>query len=353
MTEITISASRTYSVRIGTNLLEQCGEAVRSISEKAQKAAIITDDIVYELYGRRVEESLRRVGFQTFSFVFPHGEEQKNLDTYAAAQNFLAEHRVSRGDIIIALGGGVSGDLAGFTAATYMRGIPYVQIPTTVLAAVDSSVGGKTAVNLNRGKNLCGCFYQPELVLCDCSTFSTLPPEVFRDGCAEVIKYGVLGGGEFFAGLEQTPAEEQIEGMVAHCVSMKGDLVCKDEFDRGYRQLLNLGHTVGHAIEVCSDFQISHGKAVAAGMAIMARSARKQGICDPEVPERIVALLKKYSLPCETAFSAEELYQAACADKKITGGTVCIVVPEAIGKCVLKTIKTEELFDWISMGLCV
>ena len=183
------------------------------------------------------------------TFPYPGGEHCKTLATYAALLDFLAAHRLSRSDLIVALGGGVTGDLAGFAAATYQRGIPFVQVPTTLLAAVDSSVGGKTAVNLASGKNQVGCFYQPSLVLCDPDTLRTLPPEEYRNGCAEVIKYAVLRSEPFFSELRTAPVSAQVEHVIATCVSMKRDLVAADEFDRGSRQLLNLGHSFGHAVE--------------------------------------------------------------------------------------------------------
>lgn len=219
------------------------------------------------LYAARLEASLTRAGFRVVTFTYPGGEHCKTLATYTALLDFLAAHRLSRSDLIVALGGGVTGDLAGFAAATYQRGIPFVQVPTTLLAAVDSSVGGKTAVNLDSGKNQVGCFYQPSLVLCDPDTLRTLPPEEYRNGCAEVIKYAVLRSAPFFDELRAQPVSAQVGHVIATCVGMKRDLVVADEFDRGSRQLLNLGHTFGHAVEACSGYTVPHGCGVAIGMA--------------------------------------------------------------------------------------
>lgn len=210
-------------------------------------------------------------------FVFPHGEQHKNLNTYGQALNFLCDRRFTRSDLIIALGGGVVGDLAGFTAATYQRGIAYIQVPTTLLSMVDSSVGGKTAVDLDSGKNQAGCFYQPALVLCDPALLETLPDAEYRAGCAEIIKTAVLFSPELFQQLKTTPIREQFEPVIAACVGMKRNVVQNDEFDRGQRALLNLGHTIGHAVEACSNFTILHGEGVAIGLAAITRARRGKG----------------------------------------------------------------------------
>ncbi|MBQ3103263.1 MAG: 3-dehydroquinate synthase [Oscillospiraceae bacterium] len=350
MKTVHVKASREYDVLIGAGLLGRCGELIAGV-HKPCTAAIITDDTVNALYGDTVERSLTSAGYRVVRFVFPHGEESKNLMTFAAAQNFLAENRLSRTDLVVALGGGVAGDLAGFVAATYLRGIRFVQIPTTLLAAVDSSVGGKTAVDLPAGKNLCGCFSQPSLVICDYETLSTLPEETFADGCAEVVKYGVLADAALFAFLEEKGVGGEEESVITNCVSIKRDVVAADEFDHGERQKLNLGHTVGHAIEQRSNFGVSHGSAVAMGMGIIARAAAKRGLCAQEVPQRIEALLEKMHLPVRTAYSAEELLEAAMRDKKIRGGTIELVVPREIGKCELYKIDVADLAAWIQEGL--
>ena len=350
MNTVTVNASRKYDVLIGAGLLDRCGELIAAVHAPCV-AAIITDDTVNALYGDRVEKSLAAAGYRVVRFVFPHGDENKNLMTFAAAQNFLAENRLSRTDLVVALGGGVVGDLAGFVAATYLRGIRFVQIPTTLLAAVDSSVGGKTAVDLPAGKNLCGCFSQPSLVICDYETLSTLPKETFADGCAEVVKYGVLADADLFSALEEKGVYGEEEVVITRCVSIKRDVVCADEFDNGERQKLNLGHTVGHAIEQNSNFTVSHGSAVAMGMAIIARAAAGRGLCADYVPQRVEALLEKLHLPTRTEYDAEELLSAAMRDKKIRGAAIDLVVPRDIGKCELMKIGVEELSAWIREGL--
>lgn len=349
MKTVHIDASRSYDVRIGRGLLDDCG---RQIAERVRcaSAAVVADDTVYALYGERVCASLEAAGRRTVCYVFPHGEKSKNLLEYAKILNFLAENRVTRADALIALGGGVTGDLAGFAAATYQRGIPFVQVPTTLLAAVDSSVGGKTAVNLASGKNQVGCFYQPSLVLCDPDTLRTLSPEEYRNGCAEVIKYAVLRSEPFFDALRAEPVSAQVEHVIATCVGMKRDLVAADEFDRGSRQLLNLGHSFGHAVEKCSDYAVPHGCGVAIGMAIIARAAAKRGICTDDTCAQILALLRQYGLPTETAFTRDALTDAARSDKKIADGKLHLIVPERIGHCRIETIPAADIPAWLADG---
>ena len=349
MKTVHIDASKSYDVRIGRGLLDDCG---RQIAERVRcaSAAVVADDTVYALYGERVCASLEAAGIRTVCYVFPHGEKSKNLLEYAKILNFLAENRVTRADALIALGGGVTGDLGGFAAATYLRGIPFVQLPTTLLAAVDSSVGGKTAVDLPAGKNLAGAFYQPELVLCDLDTLDSLPREIFRDGCAEVIKYAVLGSRELFALLADIPSGKGLEEVTARCVEMKRDFVQSDELDRGARQMLNLGHTFGHAVEASSRFTLSHGKSVAIGMAMILRAACSRGLCSAETRDAVIALLQRYGLPTECPYPADMLLGALSADKKIFGTRLNLVVPTDIGACRLLPVGVDELSGWLRDG---
>ena len=349
MKTVHIDASKSYDVRIGRGLLDDCG---RQIAERVRcaSAAVVADDTAYALYGERVCASLEAAGVRTVCYVFPHGEKSKNLLEYAKILNFLAENRVTRADALIALGGGVTGDLGGFAAATYLRGIPFVQLPTTLLAAVDSSVGGKTAVDLPAGKNLAGAFYQPELVLCDLDTLDSLPREIFLDGCAEVIKYAVLGSRELFALLADIPSGKGLEEVTARCVEMKRDFVQSDELDRGARQMLNLGHTFGHAVEASSRFTLSHGKSVAIGMAMILRAACSRGLCSAETRDAVIALLQRYGLPTECPYPADMLLGALSADKKIFGTRLNLVVPTDIGACRLLPVGVDELSGWLRDG---
>lgn len=349
MRTIRVEAGKGYDVLIGRGLLAEAGRLIAEHIGKC-RVAVISDDVVFELYGEALCGALSGHGLETVSFAFPHGEQQKTLETYGNIVNFLCGNRLTRTDAVIALGGGVAGDMAGFAAATYQRGIRLVQIPTTLLAMVDSSVGGKTAVDLPEGKNQVGCFYQPDLVICDPDTLSTLPKEEYLCGCAEVIKYAVLGSAELFERLEARHISEQEEQVIADCVAMKSEIVEEDEFDTGRRRLLNLGHTFGHAVEKCSGYGTLHGQAVAAGTAIMARAALAKGYCGKEACSRIVSLLERYGLPVSTEFTADELSDAARNDKKLTGTVMHLIVPEDIGRCRIEAVPAGELRQWLVAG---
>ncbi|MBP3305294.1 MAG: 3-dehydroquinate synthase [Oscillospiraceae bacterium] len=350
MKTITVSASKNYDVKIGAGLLPSLGAETAAVC-KVGTAAIISDSTVWPLYGKAAKESLENAGYRVVSYVFPAGEASKCGATYLAILNFLAQSHVTRSDCVIALGGGVVGDISGFAAATFLRGVAYIQVPTTLLAAVDSSVGGKTAIDLEAGKNLAGAFYQPQLVLCDTDTLHSLPVDIFQDGCAEVIKYGVLYDPVLFAHLTEKGLDFDRESVIARCVELKRDVVMEDEFDTGARQKLNLGHTIGHGVEARSNFTVSHGKAVAIGMAIVCRAAVKYGICSAGTRDQIRETIQKFGLPCSTEHSAQELYESALSDKKRAGGTVNLVVPERIGSCILRPTPVEELKSFIEAGL--
>lgn len=350
MQSITVSVSKTYDILIGSGLLAQSGALIRKALPKAGKAMVVSDDNVFPLYGQQVVDSLATAGLQVSSYVFPHGENHKTLETYAAVLNELCAARLTRSDLVVALGGGVVGDLAGFAAATYQRGISLVQIPTTLLAAVDSSVGGKTAVDLPAGKNQVGCFYQPNLVICDIDTLSTLPETEYRNGCAEIIKYAVLDGESFFAELDSTPIRDRYEPVIAYCVNIKKRVVEEDEQDIGLRMLLNLGHTMGHGVEACSHFEIPHGHAVAIGLAAVARAAAEKGFCTRDLSDRTTALLEKYNLPVELPYPAEALAVAAQADKKNTSGTMRLIVPFQMGDCRVISMTAEDFLGWLKAG---
>ena len=350
MRTVHVSASREYEVLVERGLLSRCGELVRAAT-RAKKAVVIAGDIVYPLYGQRVEQSLKAAGLEVLHYVLPHGEQAKTLENYGKLLEFLSRNHITRTDVLVALGGGVTGDLTGFAAATYLRGVAYVQVPTTLLAMADSSVGGKTAIDLPAGKNLAGAFYQPSLVLCDTALLSALPRPIFRDGCAEVIKYGVLRGGSLFRALQEPRSWEAPEGLIAQCVTIKRDIVGRDEFDTGCRQLLNLGHTIGHAVEAGSGFSLSHGQSVAVGMASIARAAASFGLCAPETRDQIIDLLKRYDLPTTTDQAPEALFAIARGDKKRQGNTITLAVPREIGRCELLKIPVEALGDWIREGV--
>lgn len=350
MKTVTVAASKKYDVIIGNDLLPQIGHFLSPI-QKSSQVAIISDHQVWAIYGQSVSDALKCSGYHPTSFVFPSGETSKSGKTYLEILNFLAENKITRSDMIIALGGGVVGDMAGFCAATYLRGISYVQIPTTLLAMVDSSVGGKTAIDLPAGKNLAGAFYQPSLVLCDLNVLQTLPAEIFRDGCAEVIKYGILYDPSLFDHLTAHGLDFDREYVITRCVELKRNVVCEDEFDTGARQKLNLGHTVGHGIEAHSDFTVSHGQAVAIGMAIVAKASASWGICSQDIPSKIIQVLDQFGLPYQTHYSALQLQTSALSDKKRFGGTINLILPVAIGNCIIQSIPIEKTESFIKAGL--
>ena len=344
MVSVTVTASRSYDVKIGSGLLRTLPEEIRALG-KAESICIVSDSNVFPLYGADCLSTLEQAGYHVTSFVFPPGEDSKTAETWLNLLHHLTLHKLTRSDLIIALGGGVVGDLAGFAAATYLRGIRFIQIPTTVLAAVDSSVGGKTAIDLPGGKNLAGAFCQPSLVLMDTDTLNTLPEDIFLDGCAEIIKYGILYDRELFACLETSGPAFDREQVIRRCVELKANVVAQDEFDTGARRKLNLGHTIGHSIEALSGFAVSHGKAVALGIAIVSRAS---GCADTG---RILALLQKFHLPTKTDYPAEDLFFHALSDKKRSGGTVNLILPRSIGNCDIVPTPVENLKSFIQAGL--
>ena len=339
-----------YNVFIGSGLLTESGRLLREALGSC-RLAVVTDSNVATLYLQPLLTSLNEAGFDACSYVFPAGEAHKRMDTLSDMLEFFADQHLTRKDCVVALGGGVTGDMAGFAAGCYLRGVRYAQIPTTLLAAVDSSVGGKTAVDLSAGKNLAGLFHQPSVVICDTDTFATLSPDEFANGAAEAIKAGILDDEKLFSLFEAGDVRANIEEIVAQCVVFKARIVEADETETGIRKTLNLGHTVGHAIERCSDFSIPHGHAVGAGLAIIARAAERLGWSEVSIAQRIEAALTRNGLPITTKFSPEALAEAALSDKKRAGGTITIVVPKHIGDCQLINIPVEQLLDVFRAGM--
>lgn len=347
MKTIEIRASRPYAVTVGSGLLPALGETCAALV-KGRRAMVVSETTVFPLHGAAAVAALEKAGFDVVTHVFPAGEASKCGTEFLNLVNDLAASRLTRSDLVVALGGGVTGDLTGFAAACYLRGIAYVQVPTTLLAMVDSSVGGKTAIDLPAGKNLCGAFYQPAAVLCDLDLLKTLPAAVFRDGCAEVIKYGVLAGRELFSRLEPGKIDAEV---VAACIDQKRKYVEADEFDNGTRQFLNLGHTLGHAVEKESNFALSHGQAVAIGMAMIVRAGAKLSRTNRLHAREIVNKLAAFGLPTETSLDPAAIFQAALGDKKRRGDSVTLVVPRELGACVLWKTPVAELPKWIQAGV--
>lgn len=338
--KIHVSASRSYDIIIGDGILATLGEQVQKLFGKC-RLAMLTDSNVNALHGAKITEILTAAGYDVCKYVIPAGEESKSAENMLAFLNFMAEKKLTRSDALIAFGGGVVGDLGGLSASLYLRGIPYIQVPTTLLAAVDSSVGGKTAIDIPAGKNLVGAFYQPHLVCCDTKLMDTQHPDIYRDGCAEVIKYGVILDAALYNKL-QTPPFNRID-VVARCVEIKRDVVQEDEFDNGKRGLLNFGHTFGHAIEKLSNFTISHGSAVAKGMVIAARIAPLCGLADIE--KELTELLTRYGFNLDCPYTAEQMYEIILSDKKRRGGNLTLVLPHTLGDCHLVTMPVEEVLE--------
>lgn len=358
MKHITINTAQPYKMLCGEGLLEQAASLLMQALQQAphknadfDRVVLVSDSNVQPLYAERCASSFRTCGKQVLSFVFPAGESSKNLSLLGELLEFLAAHQLSANDMLLALGGGVCGDLTGLAAAIYLRGIRYMQLPTTLLAAVDSSVGGKTAVNLSAGKNLVGAFHQPQLVLYDCSTFATLSPQLAAEGMAEVLKAGIIADANLFAQLEQGLPQDKLADIVAEAVSIKARIVEQDEFDRGTRRLLNLGHTAGHAIEKLSSFSIPHGQAVAIGLALISRAADKLRLSKQQIAPRIEAALKQNNLPTHCPYTAAELAQAALLDKKRSGGSIDLIMPLSVGECQIIATPVEQLEQIFAAGL--
>ncbi len=342
MKTVTVNTNIPYEIQIGNGILPQIGTQMKAVVAPC-KAAIITDDIVSVLYAPIVKQSLEQSGYIVCQYTFPAGEVSKTITTWSNILEFLAEQEMTRKDVIVALGGGVVGDMAGFAAAVYQRGIAFVQIPTTFLSAIDASVGGKTAIDLKAGKNLAGAFYQPRLVLCDTEILSKLPDVVFADGVAEALKYGILGNEALFLQVAKGDIYSHLEEIVEMCVSMKRDIVEKDETEQGDRKLLNLGHTFGHAIEWKSNFEMTHGQAVGIGMVLMARAAEKMGKAKKGLTQQIKNALQNNHLPVDCCYLAKDLAEGALHDKKRKGNIIQFVFPYDIGHCEIVDICVSDV----------
>lgn len=358
MYTIDVATSTPYQVHIGIKLLERTGELVRAQTQ-GSRAVIVTDTNVGPLYGLIVKNSLEGAGLACATFTFDAGEERKSADTLVSILEFMAEHELGRKDVVVALGGGVVGDVAGFAAATYMRGIPFAQVPTSLLAMVDSSVGGKTAIDLAAGKNLAGAFWQPCVVIADVGCLGTLPPKQLADGTGEVIKHGVIADAALFEQLEMTPVTLDlvtrdlglVAAILARNIEIKRNVVVADEREGGIRKLLNFGHSAGHAIEALEGYQLGHGNCVALGMQIIARAAARLGACPPDVPARIERVCRAHGLATECPWSADEIFAEALHDKKRQGGTIDIVVVQDIGACSIEQLALEDFHHMLHVGL--
>ncbi len=343
-------AERSYDILIARGLLDKAGTQIKGVCPRAVRLFVVTDTNVQPLYGQRLEDSLKSVGFQVECMTIPAGEPSKCARQLADLWERMMSFGLTRTDAVVALGGGVIGDLVGFAAATVLRGVDFIQIPTTLLAQVDSSVGGKVAIDLAAGKNLAGAFWQPKLVLMDPEVLSTLPDATFSDGMAEVIKYGCIADRDFFRFLCAHPSREQImeeiESVLYTCCDIKRAVVEEDERDTGRRMLLNFGHTVGHAFELAGNYEKwTHGQAVAAGMCVASQLGYRLGISDGDSQEiqELMNLLKAFRLPTHIDCAWNDLVRAVGLDKKSTGDDITMIFLKRMGQAVPVKMKKEDV----------
>lgn len=348
---IRVNASGAYDVVIGSGLIENAADYIEKAT-KARTFAIITDDNVDAFYGDMVCRSLTDKGMTVCKFVFPHGEASKCAATLLEIYSFLCKNHITRADCLIALGGGVVGDITGYAAATFLRGLDFIQIPTSLLAQVDSSVGGKTAIDLPEGKNLVGAFKQPKLVLCDTNTLDTLPEEFLIDGMGEVVKYGMIRSAELFELLEKydiATIKSAAADIIGRCVSIKRDVVEADEFDKGERMLLNFGHTLAHSIEQYYNYTgITHGMAVAAGMKMITAIAEKNNMAQHGLCDRLTTCLERYRLNVTIEPTVPQLAEACLNDKKRESGSISIIICSEVGKSAAVKMPVPDFLKLLS-----
>ena len=344
--------SKSYDIEIERGLLPRIGERVKRLLPKAEKAAVITDSNVGPLYASVLKKSLEKEGIAVTVLTFKAGEESKNLQTLGILYNGLAEAGLTRSDAVIALGGGVTGDMGGLAAATFLRGVAFIQIPTSLLATVDSSVGGKVAVDLPSGKNLVGAFYQPKAVYIDPDLLKTLSVRYLHDGLAEVIKYGCIRDRDLFVMLEKIQNDgellERADEIIETCCNLKARIVEQDEFDTGERMLLNFGHTLGHAVEKTFHFdRYSHGEGVGIGMVLLTRQSEKLGLTEYGTADRIAALLQKFQLPVNVQMRQDDFLRAIALDKKKRGSRLTLVLLKQIGESFLQKAEFSEMRQYL------
>jgi len=363
MKRVKINVSPQYEVIVGSGVTERLTEELSHVfSGKA--CCVVSDNNVSDLYSKETGVLLKNGGYSPALFSFPAGESSKTMQTLTAALDHFAASGLTGTDFILALGGGIPGDVAGFAASCYKRGIGFAVLPTTLLSMVDSSVGGKTGVNLPAGKNLAGSFYQPSLVVCDTDRLATLPEREFKTGMAEIIKYGILRDRELFAmvadgsltsGFTSQNAREKpdpavLEEIITRCIAHKAHYVEQDERDRSQRRKLNLGHTVGHAVELAGSFSHTHGEAVSIGLAVISRAAERIGVAEKGTAQVIIDALKANGLPVTTDIPAERLLDAISQDKKRGDDSIDLILPVIVGKCVIRPVKFDELPELLRLG---
>ncbi len=367
MKKIQITTNRPYSILIEEGLINKAPFLIKE-EIKGGRLCLVSDENVFNVHGKRLVEILKKAGHSLAIFTFPEGETSKNMEVYARLLEFLAENNFTRKDGLVALGGGVTGDLTGFAAATYLRGVSYIQIPTTLLSAVDSSVGGKTGINLAQGKNLAGVFWQPSLVICDPNLLKTMPLDQWRNGMGEVLKYALLQGGDIFNLIKSLDSLEQLkdtsetatthrektentvlEDIIYQSLLIKAYYVTNDEREAGLRQFLNLGHTLGHSLEKLSNYKVFHGEAVAFGILKAAKIAEKLfgEQQNSQLSGELNNIYKKLNFTTTYPYSSRELAKGAMSDKKKLGDQLTLILPLDFGNCIRHTIKASQLEDLV------
>lgn len=343
MNRIEVNVSKKYDILIEFGILKDVGRRIKEYVDTSN-LIIVSDDIVYNKYGNILEESLGKEGFKFNSFVFKNGEQSKNIKTLSDILEFFASNGIKRRDCVIALGGGVVGDITGLAAALYMRGISIIQIPTTLISMVDSSIGGKTAIDLKSGKNLAGAFWQPLVVLCDPQIICDLPDDLFSEGMGEVIKCNEIRDLNILSFIEKDSVKENIEEIIIECLTLKRDIVEMDELDvKGIRNKLNVGHTVAHSIEKCSEYTIPHGFAVGTGIILEAKISKKLGICQQNLVERLEFAVNKYGLLLDLPYSKEILIENMKNDKKNNDARIVFELPKTFGQIEEVKLSVKEL----------
>lgn len=354
MRRVTVNCSSNYDVVIGKGILDETGRLTKQVCPKAQKVLIVSESNVAPLYMDRVKSSLTGEGFAVFEYVFEAGEQSKNIASISGMWGVMASNGFTRTDIVLALGGGVTGDMAGFAAATFLRGIKVIQVPTSLLAMVDACIGGKTGIDLPQGKNQVGAFHQPSIVIEDTSCLDTLPDSVFTEGMGEVLKYAyimdtelyeILSGAENKADIRKN--SNLIEDIIARCAYDKAYVIGEDENDNGLRQTLNFGHTVGHVIERDSNFTLAHGVCVAKGMGIIIRASVLSGKLDKDKADKMISLIEAYGLPSEDDITPEEAREGVLNDKKKRGDTISVILVTDIGRSEICKMNADEFLQFL------
>ena len=351
MEKVLVNTQSPYEVIIGKELKD---EALRVIPEDSGKAVLLWDEAIPSAYVAELGNAIEAMGKEVMAVSMEGGEGAKTIESFSKISRILVEFNLSRSDVIFGIGGGSVMDLAGFIASTYKRGIRLVQVPTTLLAACDASVGGKNALDLGKVKNVIGTFYQPSMVLVDTRFFETLSDEVFSEGCAEVIKYAYLGDPEMVTMLEERPLTENrgddayVTEILKRCIDLKAKIVAQDEKDIGIRNILNFGHTLGHAIEAESGYDIHHGEAVAMGMVLVTRAAENKGVAEVGTLGRLISTLTDHGLEWRCPYNIHALIGFVIKDKKIRGNMINLVVPRRPGECVLEKLPIDKVRTWFT-----